>query len=337
MPSISIIVPCFNEQGTIEKLLEAIYKQTHPLPDMEVIIADGMSTDDTRTVISVFSRSHPDLKLKVVDNPKGIIPAGLNIAIQNASGNYIIRLDGHSIPAPDYVDLCVKDLDSGLGENVGGVWDIQPGAGTWIGRSIAQAASIPLGVGDAFYRHGRSSSKVDTVPFGAFRKELISKIGYFDETLLTNEDYEFNTRLRRSGGSVWLDPSIHSAYYARPTLSALSRQYFRYGYWKWRMLKRYPGSVRWRQALPPLFIASLLGMGLMGFFLPLFRLLLLIELGIYCLVLGFTGILAAIRKKSTSLAIGIPLAIATMHFSWGTGFLWSMIKGIFTKNLPETK
>ncbi len=145
----------------------------------------------------------------------------------------------------------------GRGDNVGGVWEIQPGATTWIARSIAVAAAHPLGVGDAMYRLAATASEVDTVPFGSFRRTLIEQIGGYNESLLTNEDYEFNTRIRQANGRVWLDPSIRSVYFARSTFKELVRQYWRYGYWKWRMLRHFPDTVRWRQALPPLFVLSL--------------------------------------------------------------------------------
>jgi hypothetical protein len=170
------------------------------------------------------------------------------------------------MPYPDYIERSVADLQAGFGENVGGTWEIQPGAQTWVAQSIAAAASHPLGVGDALYRHTDRAAHVDTVPFGAFKRELLALIGFFDESLLTNEDYEFNARIRRSGGKIWLDPSIRSVYFARPTLAKLARQYTRYGFWKWRMLRRYPETLRWRQALPPLFVFSLIGGAVLAIF-----------------------------------------------------------------------
>ncbi len=153
MPSVSIIIPCYNEQDTIRKLLEAVYAQTFPRADLEVVIADGMSTDGTRAEIAAFADSHPDLHIAMADNPARSIPSALNCALKEAQGEIIVRLDAHSMPYPDYIERCVADLEAGLGENVGGVWEIQPGAQTWVAQSIAAAASHPLGVGDALYRH----------------------------------------------------------------------------------------------------------------------------------------------------------------------------------------
>ena len=260
MPKVSVIVPCYNEQSTIRLLLDAIHQQTFPRAEMEVVIADGMSTDGTRDEIAKFQAGFPDLTVRVVDNTLRNIPSGLNRAIESSHGEIILRLDAHSKPYPDYIANSVKALEEGRGDNVGGVWEIHPGADTWIAKSISVAAAHPLGVGDAMYRHAKQAAVVDTVPFGAFKRELIDRIGKFDETLLTNEDYEFNARIRKANGRIWLDPSIRSVYFARSNLVELARQYWRYGYWKWRMLRRYPDTLRWRQALPPLFVLSLLGL-----------------------------------------------------------------------------
>jgi succinoglycan biosynthesis protein ExoA len=335
MPSVSIIIPCLNEQETINKMLEAIYMQTFPRADLEVVIADGMSTDRTRAEITTFADAHPDLHIAVVDNFPRSIPAALNCALKEAQGEIIVRMDAHSLPHPDYIERSVADLQAGLGENVGGIWEIHPGAKTWVAKAIATAAAHPLGVGDALYRHAEKAAYVDTVPFGAFKRELLALIGFFDETLLANEDYEFNARIRKSGGKIWLDPSIRSVYIARPTLAALAKQYARYGFWKWRMLRRYPKTLRWRQGLPPLFVLSLVGGAILAVFLPIFRILLAAEILIYIVVLGAIGIQAAVRQKKASLAVGLAVAIATMHISWGASFLWSMIKGIFTNRHSE--
>jgi succinoglycan biosynthesis protein ExoA len=289
-----------------------------------------MSTDRTRDEIAAFTSAHPDLLVRLVDNPARSIPTALNTALRAAQSGIILRMDSHSQPYPDYVERCVADLESGFGENVGGVWEIIPGANTWIARSIAIAAAHPLAVGDALYRHANRHAYVDTVPFGAFRRELLALVGFFNEDLLTNEDYEFNVRLKQRGGRVWLDPAIRSRYQARATLGALARQYARYGFWKWNMLRCYPGSLRWRQALPPLFSASLFAGALLAIFLPFFRWILALEIGLYLAVLLATAVRVASKHKNGLYIAGLPLAIASMHLAWGTGFLWSIIKGVFT-------
>jgi glycosyltransferase involved in cell wall biosynthesis len=320
-----VIVPCFNEQNTIGLLLEALYAQTYPRSEIEVIIADGLSTDKTRERVADFQAQHPDLAVRIVENRQRTIPAGLNCALEAASGQVVVRLDAHSIPREDYVARCVALLEQGKGDSVGGVWEIRPPDESWQARSIAVAAAHPLGVGDARYRYTENAQWVDTVPFGAFHRSLIERIGLFDETLLTNEDYEFNVRLRQAGGKIWLDPSIRSVYFARGSLPELARQYWRYGYWKARMLRRYPTSVRWRQAMPPAFVLSLVVLVLLALWWPFAGWLFVIESTLYTVILFLAGLQMGLAHRDGALIIGLPLAIATMHFAWGSAFLWSLI------------
>lgn len=325
MPLVSIIVPCYNEQATIRILLEAVRCQTIALDTLEVVIADGQSTDGTRAEIDAYRREHPELEICLVENHQRNIPAGLNRAIEAARGLYVVRLDAHSAPAPDYVENCLADLQAGLAENVGGVWEIKPRGGGIMQRAIAMAASHRLGVGDALYRYASQPGYVDTVPFGSFCKETFDRFGTFDESLLTNEDYEFNARLRQQGGRVWLNPRIRSIYYARPTLATLAKQYWRYGFWKFRMLRRYPQTIRWRQALPPVFVLSLVVMTILAVFWTPARMLLALELALYFAILVAACVGIARQEKDWRLSLVVPAAIATMHLSWGSGFLWSVL------------
>ncbi|MGV8025139.1 MAG: glycosyltransferase family 2 protein [Anaerolineaceae bacterium] len=322
---VSVIVPCYNEESTIQLLLDAILKQDFPTENIEVIIADALSQDKTREKIKEFANDHSSLKIKVVENPQRTIPAAVNAAAAAANGEYLVRLDAHSMPYPNYISTCIHDLENGKGENVGGAWEIKPGADTSIARAIAAAAAHPLGVGDARYRYSDQTGEVDTVPFGSFRRDLFFRIGGFDESLLTNEDYEFNVRIRKAGGKIWFDPTIRCIYFARKNLKELAKQYWRYGFWKLQMLKRYPKTIRWRQALPPLFVLA----NIIGIILSLFNASAaqsyFILLGIYLLILLAASIREAMKKKEPALVVGIPAAIITMHFSWGLGFLISAI------------
>jgi len=327
MPTVTVVVPCYNEQDTIRLLLEAIYAQTYPRPELEVVIADGLSQDQTISRIAAFQTEHEDLAVRVIQNQARTIPSGLNRAIEAACGEMIVRLDAHSIPRPDYIANCVAALKSGRGANVGGVWEIRPLGTGWQARGIAAAASHPLAVGDAHYRFTERAQITDTVPFGAFRRSLIDKIGYYDESLLTNEDYEFNTRVRQAGGTVWLDPAIRSTYFARSNLKELARQYWRYGFWKARMLKRYPDSLRWRQALPPAFVLGLILGGLLAFFWRPVAWIVGGVLWSYLLILLLAGVQLAWKKRDPAMIIGIPSAIMVMHLAWGSAFLWSLITG----------
>lgn len=327
---VSVIIPCYNEQESITDLLSAIYSQTYPREEIEVIISDGMSTDATRERITNFKADFPDLDIRVIDNIKQTIPSGLNLAVRDARGDYILRLDAHSNPFPDYFTHSIVALEEGLGDNIGGVISIQAADNSWIAQSIAIAAGHPLGVGDARYRIGSGAREVDTVAFGAFRSSLFDEIGFYDETLLANEDYELNVRIRKAGGKVWLDPEIRANYFARPTLRSLAIQYWRYGFWKLRMLLRYPDTFRWRQ-ISGLFVLSWLVLGILSIWFPAARWLLAAEAVLYGSALIISGVSAAWAKKKVLVGLGLPLAIATMHFSWGSGFLWSLLVYSFDK------
>ena len=327
---VSVIIPCYNEQESITDLLSAIYSQTYPREEIEVIISDGMSTDATRERITNFKADFPDLDIRVIDNIKQTIPSGLNLAVRDAQGDYILRLDAHSNPFPDYFTHSIVALEEGLGDNIGGVISIQAADNSWIAQSIAIAAGHPLGVGDARYRIGSGAREVDTVAFGAFRSSLFDEIGFYDETLLANEDYELNVRIRKAGGKVWLDPEIRANYFARPTLRSLAIQYWRYGFWKLRMLLRYPDTFRWRQ-ISGLFVLSWLVLGILSIWFPPARWLLAAEAVLYGSALIISGISAAWVKKKVLVGLGLPLAIAIMHFSWGSGFLWSLLVYSFDK------
>jgi len=326
MKTVTVIIPCRNEGKTISRVLRAIKEQDYPLEVLDVVIADGFSEDNTRESIERFHAENPDLFVQVVDNVKREIPTGLNLAIRAAKGEIIVRMDGHSLPQPDYVSRCVANLDAHKGDNVGGRWIIIPGEDTWIARGIAAAAAHPLGVGNVKYRISGEAGPVDTVPFGSYFRSLFDEVGYFDETLLTNEDYEFNTRIRHKGKIVWFDPAIACQYYSRPNLSSLAQQYWRYGFWKAKMVRRYPGSIKPRQLMPPMFVAGLVLMVLAGLvFAPIFFGLLAIFL-LYMGIIVIASLPEAASRKDPFMILSIPLAIMTMHFTWGSGFLTSIVK-----------
>ena len=330
-PLVSVVIPCRNEEKTISLVLDALRQQTFPSEAMEVVIADGLSTDGTRKAIHAFSEKHPQLTVRLVDNPQRVIPTGLNVAIKAAKGDLIVRMDAHSIPNADYVERCVNALNEGKAENVGGIWKISPRNDSWQARSIAAAAANPFAVGDAHYRFTDTAGYVDTVPYGSYKRELFDRIGFFDEKLLANEDYELNARILQGGGRIWLDPKIQCTYFARPTFGVLAKQYWGYGYWKAQMLKRYPGTLRWRQALPPLFVIGLLALILIGFFWRPGWVVLAIVFALYLLVQLIAAIRISLKDNQLMLSIGIVIATLIMHLTWGSAF----IVGLFSQ--PDRK
>lgn len=314
---VSILVPCWNESATIVGLLEGVLLQSHPTSHLEVLIADGGSEDGTRDLIRAFQDEHPELKIVLLDNPRRIIPAALNIAIAAATGDILLRLDGHSRPEGDYVESCLRLLEAGKGDMVGGRLDVKPRNHSWQALAVASAVSHPFGVGDAHFRFSNQEQEVDTIAFCAYARSWIDRIGLYDETLLTNEDYEFNSRLRKAGGRIWLDPSMKIVYYPPSTLSGLFRQYRRYGFWKGRMLRSNPSTLRWRHAMPPLAVWGGLGLLLGSLAAPVLLVVLGVLSALYLAVTLFLGRAAARTYGEISLVLGLPLAFLCAHGAWG--------------------
>ena len=343
MPFVSIVIPCFNEERFIFKVLENLAGQYQP-GRSEIIVVDGRSTDATRERIAEFKRAYPNLPVRLVDNPARNIPAGVNLGIEEARGDIIVRMDAHSIPSANYVRRCVEQLGGGAaaagkgnGEEaaavVGMPWRIQPGAETRAARSIALAVAHPFGIGDAKYRMperaegGAATTEfVDTVPFGVFRKSLWREVGGFNEGLLANEDYDFHYRIRERGGRILLDTSGHSLYFARPTIKELARQYFRYGTWKAQMVKLHPRSLRPRQLVAPAFVASVASTALLGFWWSPAWWLLLLAVVPYTLLSLFCAFRLARRGRDLSLMPLIAIIFPVLHVAWGTSFWLGLIR-----------
>jgi succinoglycan biosynthesis protein ExoA len=334
-PVVSVIIPCYNEVKTIGLLLEALANQVYALEQIEVLVVDGLSTDGSPEKIAESRRRWPDLSLRMIENPRRVIPSALNLGISKAIGRYIIRLDAHCVPDEHYIMRCVELLEADVADNVGGRWIIAPGADTFAAQAIAAASSHPFGVGDAHYRYAEKAAYVDTVPFGAFRRDLFDQIGLYDDMLLANEDYDLNYRIRRAGGRIYLSPDITTRYYARSSLPALARQFFRYGWWKTRMLRKYPESIRWRQLVPPLFVAAFVGLVFSSILHGLPRLVLWALLASYgALNVYFSALLIRQKRADWRVGLWLPAVFATMHISWGSGFLAGLPGALWKKPRP---
>ncbi len=324
-PCVSIVVPCRNEAERIVALLGAVRSQT--IHADELIVVDGGSVDRTQDVLEQYRKSDPPTALTILSIPSRGIPTSLNTGIRDATGDVIVRLDAHCVPELDYVANALEALEATGAGVVGGRWTIRPGRTCLVAEGIAVAVAHPMGAGDAAYRLERVHAErieTDTVPFGCFRKALWERVGGFNEELLANEDYEFNYRVRQMGLAVVLDPAIRSVYVARPTLAALAQQYFRYGWWKAQMLKRYPESLRWRQAVPGVFTALLVVLVLTAMAWPGARLWLGSFLAAYLTVL-LSAALHAVWKGGRRHILAVTAAFATIHLSWGSGLLTNLL------------
>jgi succinoglycan biosynthesis protein ExoA len=326
-PTVSVVIPCYNEERYIGKVLEMLLNQ-YEHEHYEIIVVDGRSTDSTREVVEAFIERTPSVRVRLVDNPARNIPTALNIGVREATGDVIVRMDAHSIPSPNYVRRCLNLMKGPNVSIVGTAWIIHASAETRTARAIALAASHPFGVGDADYRRTNLTEiqDVDTVPFGVFHKRLWEQLGGFNESLLANEDYDFNYRARRMGGRVILDPTGPCNYFARASLKDLARQYFRYGRWKAQMVKLHPLSIRWRQVAAPAFVLSIIFLSLSGLWWPQALWLLLSILVAYTLLSSIFSFSLSRGRGDLSLLPAISAAFFTMHIAWGGGFLLGLFR-----------
>ena len=319
-PLVSILIPCRNEARTIGLVLYALDRQTYPRERMEIIVADGFSTDDTRGRIREFAAAHPKVPVRVIDNPGLTAPAALNAGVRAAAGEIILRMDAHALPDPEYVEQSVRMLLTTGSESVGGGWDVAPGGPGRIARAIAIAVGDPLGAGGVRYRTGGKPGEVDTVPFGVFRRELFERIGFFNEQVPVNEDYEFFYRIRAAGGKIFFSPDIRSRYLARADFRSLAVQYFLYGRQKAAMISFHPRSLRMRQVIPAVFVLSLAALGVGAIFLSPLAFLLAAEVAVYLAVCLAFSVGESWKHRSLALAAVLPLVFVCIHISWGTGF-----------------
>ena len=322
-PFISVLIPMRNEGHYIARCLDSILANDYPQDRLEILVIDGLSTDRSRDIVREYAKRHPSLRL--LDNPKRFVPAALNTGIRAAQGEIIVRADAHAIYASDYIRKCLELLETTEAANVGGV---QRAVGTdYTSNGIAIATTTPFGIGDAHYRYAENEMWVDTVYLGAWRKSTLEALGGFNEEWVVNQDYELNFRLRKGGGRILLSPEIKCWYHVRPSLKALARQYLRYGFWKVKTIVTYPDSLRWRQLAPPaLVVALLLSLGL----LPVHRILGLAVPVCYLAANLCAATWTAYRRGWKYLPI-LPFAFATIHLSWGTGFL----AGLFKWGIPR--
>ncbi len=320
-PFVSLLMPVHNEASFIERSLGAVLAQDYPRDRIEVIVADGLSTDATREIIEALAGQHPNLVL--VDNPGKIVSTGLNAALRVARGEIIIRIDGHTVIAPDYCRQGVEALRQTGADNVGGRMNaVSDGS---FGRAVALATSSRFGIGNARFHYSDREEEVDTVYLGCWPSEVFQRVGMFDEEMVRNQDDEFNYRLRAAGGKIMLNPRIKSEYYNRATALSLWRQYFQYGYWKVRVLQKHPGQMSARQFVPPLFVMTLFLLCAAAPFFIVGRFLMAAAVTTYSVLSLGASILAA-RRCDWRLLPLLPIAFTIIHFAYGSGFLLGMAR-----------
>lgn len=322
-PLVTVIMPIRNEAAFIPRSLGAVLAQDYPADRLEVVIADGMSSDGTRAAIARLAEAHPDVRVTVVDNPGQIVPTGFNRALAKARGDVIVRVDGHTIVAPNYVTECVEALLRSGADNVGG--RMVPVSEGLFGRATALATASRFGVGGARFHYSDREELVDTVYMGAWPRSVFQRIGLFDEEQVRNQDDEFNYRLRARGGKVLLSPRIQSRYYNRSTPRSLWRQYFQYGYWKVRVMQKHPGQMSPRHFVPAALVASLA----IGLLLAPFSAIWGLAFGIIALSYVSATLVASLVvgfREPLLEALLLPATFLTLHVSYGLGFLVGVVR-----------
>jgi glycosyltransferase involved in cell wall biosynthesis len=343
-PQVTVILPIRNEARYIAQCLDAVLAQTYPRECLEILIVDGMSDDGTREIVNgiiakisnlqspISNLQSPISNLQLLDNPHRIVPTALNRGIQNARGEIIIRVDGHCVIARDYVERCMQVLHTVEADCVGGA--IETLGETFTARAIALAQSSPFGVGGARFRYSNRAGYVDTLAFGAYRRKVFDRIGLFDEELVRNQDDEFNLRLTRAGGKIWLDPHIKSVYYSRGTLCGLWKQYFEYGFWKVRVMQKHGRPASLRHLVPAIFVLALGGALMLS--LVTQQLLWVLLVALPYLVASFTASLVVAARHGWRYAPLLPFAFATMHLAYGIGFLRGIVHFIVLQRAPNS-
>lgn len=277
-PFISVVMPIYNEEKYISQCIESLLKQDYPKDKMEWIFVDGCSTDNTVSILNDYQNKNPGL-IKVFNNPNKTVPYAMNIGIKNSVGKFIIRLDAHAEYADDYFSKCVYYLQTTDADNVGGVIETKSVGN--IGEAIAAVVSSKFGVGNSQFRTNGEDGYVDTVPFGAFRREVFEKYGMYDERLTRNQDNEMNFRIRSNGGKIFLSNDIKLAYYSRNTIKGILKMAFQNGMWNVITMKLCPGSMGVRHFVPLAFLLSLIFMPILSAFVPVFWWLFLAEILLY--------------------------------------------------------
>lgn len=310
---LTIVVPMRNEEGHIRACLDSILANARAERTIEVLVLDGDSTDASPAIVAEMADRDP--RIRLIRNERRLQAAAFNLGLAEARGEFLIRVDAHSLLPPDYLDACLAALEETGADNVGGPI-VSHGEGL-VSGAIAAAYRSRFCLGHNRHDPSLGRREVDSVSFGAFRVEALRRIGGMDPSFSINEDFELNHRLRQEGGKVVWDPRIRAHYLVRNSLGRLTRQYFRYGFWKVRTLLHHPDSVRARQLVAPAFVVALL---LTPFLIHWFGPIGAVHLAAYAGASLAASVITAARSDWRQCLI-LPLIFLLIHLAWGTGFL----------------
>ncbi len=325
LPFLSIIIPCRDEEKYIGKCLDSLISQDYPKNKMEILVVNGMSKDRTGEIVKRYIKQY--LFIKLLENPQGFTPFGLNIGIKKAKGEIIVRIDAHASYQKDYISKCVRYLNEYRADNVGGVIKTLPKRSGPVAKAIAISLAHPFGAGTSYFRTGsKKPRQVDTVFGGCYRKEVFKKIGLFNEKLIRSQDIEFNKRLKKAGGKILLVPDITAFYYPSDNLKDFFWHNFTDGIWTIYPLKFGIKIFSWRHLIPLKFVSILIGFGVLSFVSRIFFLLFLAIIFLYLSVNLCFSLVIAKKEKDFRFLFLMPVVFISRHIGYGLGSILGFFK-----------
>ena len=325
LPFVSVIIPCFNEEKFIGPILESLIAQDYPHDRIEVMAVDGNSRDRTQEIIRRYAAGWPFIRLLL--NERQYVPFALNLGISESKGDFIIIFGSHADYPHNYISSLIKRSLSLDADNIGGLCIARPPDPSIKSLAISEALSCPFGVGNSYFRIGSDTIKrVDTVTFGCYKRSVFDRIGLFDETLLRCQDDEFNARLEKNGGSIYLDPDISVDYFTRTTVKSVYRMFFQYGLFKPLVSMKIGKPTTLRQLVPFFFVMFLLVFIPLSVSFPVFLWLFLPVASLYLTInLVFTTRIM-MKTKRAALILYLPWLFFLVHFSYGWGYLNGIVR-----------
>jgi glycosyltransferase involved in cell wall biosynthesis len=324
-PLVTVVIPAYNEERFIADVLREIAGQDYPPDRLEIFVVDGGSTDRTASVVQAHEKQSP--RIRLLQNPARVVPVGLNMAIREARGEFIVRLDAHASYPAHYISSLVRWHERLGADNVGCAIETRVRGSGRKARAIELVLSSPAGVGGSKFRTGTQEvAEVDTVPFGCYRRDVFDRVGLFDERLTRNQDIEFNKRLQGAGGRIFLVPGVSCTYFASPTWSALARKCYDNGLWNALTvaLTRDFRSLSLRHYIPGLLVAACLGPLLVALAWPPAILAAILAGGAYGLFL-----LRSLLRLPAADRAGWPAFLWTtllVHWSYGLGSIMGVLQ-----------
>ncbi|MER5794615.1 glycosyltransferase family 2 protein [Streptomyces sp. NPDC001980] len=313
-PAVSVIMPVLDEERHLRGAVQAILAQEYA-GELEVVIALGPSTDRTDEIAAELVSE--DSRVHTVPNPTGRTPAALNAAIKASRHPIVVRVDGHGMLSPNYIVTAVRLLAETGAMNVGGIMHAE-GETDWE-HAVAAAMTSKIGVGNAAFHTGGEAGPAETVYLGVFRREALEQQGGYNEEFIRAQDWELNFRIREAGGLIWFSPELKVSYRPRPSVKALAKQYKDYGRWRHVVARYHEGSINLRYLAPPTALCAIAAGVVVGALVTPFA---FVVPGGYLAAI-VAGSLPAGKGLPLRARLQIPVALATMHMSWGYGFLTS--------------